>query len=118
MAVSVSSKEQAELLDVDARFLLANERTLLAWVRTALALMAGGLALSQLGPPSETQTAFGVLAVIFGIIMAGFGYIRFRAADSAIRNNRLPSSSYGPLLQVLGVVIFGFVIVLIELVKT
>ena len=35
-------------LDVDARFLLANERTLLAWVRTSLTLLAAGVGTLQL----------------------------------------------------------------------
>ena len=35
-------------LDVDARFLLADERTLLAWVRTSLTLLAAGVGTLQL----------------------------------------------------------------------
>ena len=35
-------------IDIDVRFLLANERTLLAWIRTAVTLQAGGLAVTQL----------------------------------------------------------------------
>lgn len=36
-------------VEVDARFLPANERTLLAWVQTALGLIAFGGAASQVG---------------------------------------------------------------------
>ena len=38
-------------MDVDARFLLANERTLLAWVRTSLTLLAAGVGTLQLIEP-------------------------------------------------------------------
>lgn len=38
----------ADRLDVDARFLLADERTLLAWVRAALTLLAAGFAVQEL----------------------------------------------------------------------
>jgi putative membrane protein len=104
-------------LDPDVRFLLANERTLLAWVRTALALIAGGLALTQFGGMSTTRTLFGAGAVLFGAGMAALGYVRFKAADSAIRTGQLPDIGRGPLLQVTGVVFIALFVAGIELVR-
>ncbi len=95
--------DDPQTLDVDVRFLLANERTLLAWVRTAIALEAGGIALTQLSKHDNTSIA-GVVILLLGGVIAIFGYTRFRAADRAIRNHHLPRSGYGPLLQVLFVV--------------
>jgi uncharacterized membrane protein YidH (DUF202 family) len=40
-------KKTPAQLDIDIRFLLANDRTLLAWIRTSLAVLAGGLVLMQ-----------------------------------------------------------------------
>jgi len=110
----VKSKH-AEKLDVDVRFLLANERTLLAWVRTALAIMAGGLAFSQFS--SGENDFFGVLSVAFGAIMTLFGYARYRIADAAIRNGHLPTQGTGPFIQVAGVVVFAIVIIAVEVVS-
>lgn len=106
--------KDAELLDVDARFLLANDRTLLSWVRTALAIMAGGLAFSQFGNHSQVQSRIGVVATLFGAIVTILGYIRYRAADKAIRAGELPNTGNGPLLQVVGVICFALIIVIIE----
>lgn len=102
------------MLDVDVRFLLANERTLLAWVRTALALMAGGLVLTQLDD-STARVVFGIIAIMAGATMATIGYVRFRSADEAIRQGRLPDPGRGPVLQVIGVIIFAIFIALVEL---
>lgn len=109
-----TSAEAAEMLDPDVRFLLANERTLLAWVRTGLALMAGGLALTQLGSHPFTRFGLGALAVTIGAVMAVSGYVRYRAADKAIRAAQLPAAGRGPLLQVIAVVIFAAIVVAIE----
>lgn len=109
-----SKPGKRELLDVDVRFLLANERTLLAWVRTALALMAGGLVLTQLDD-SSARVLFGVVAILTGAAMATIGYVRFRSADEAIRQGRLPDPGHGPALQVVGVIIFAIIIALVEL---
>ncbi|HJQ08757.1 MAG TPA: DUF202 domain-containing protein [Candidatus Saccharimonadales bacterium] len=105
----------AAMLDPDVRFLLANERTLLAWIRTALALMAGGLALTQFGQKSALQVSFGIAAILLGALMAVAGYIRFKAADRAIRAGRLPAAGHGPTLQVMGVIISSLVIASVEL---
>jgi putative membrane protein len=92
-------------LDPDIRFLLANERTLLAWIRTALALLAGGLAFTQFDGKTPAQTNMGLTIMGLGAIVALIGYSRFRAADRAIRSNRLPKPGYGPILQVGAVVL-------------
>jgi putative membrane protein len=107
----------SDMLDPDVRFLLANERTLLAWVRTALAVIAGGLALTQLGTASSAKTGFGAGAVLFGAGMAALGYIRFRAADRAIRVGALPEVGWGPLMQVAGVVVIAAAIVTVEVIQ-
>ena len=112
-----SGVSEAEILDPDIRFLLANERTLLAWVRTGLGFIAGGLALTQLGRNAATQIYLGIGAIFLGAIVAISGYVRFRAADRAIRAAQLPLQGYGPLLQVIAVIVFALVAVLIEMLR-
>jgi putative membrane protein len=101
-------------LDIDIRFLLANERTLLAWIRTGLALQAGGFALAHFSDGSTSGEAAGILAILFGGAMAVIGYSRFRAADKAIRDGRLPRQGVGPTLEVGIVVLTAIVLALIE----
>lgn len=87
---SSNKQHKPERLDPDVRFLLANERTLLAWIRTAIAVIAGGVALTQFGSDSTIRMVTGVSAIVLGISLASFGYIRFRDADKAIRRGELP----------------------------
>jgi putative membrane protein len=105
------------LFDPDARFLLANERTLLAWVRTALTLVAGGLILTQLADTSTMRLGVGVTAILSGAIMAVLGYVRFRAADRAIRAAQLPIRGRGPAIQVLMVIGFAIAIAAVEVIR-
>ena len=88
-----------DMLDPDARFLLANERTFLAWVRTALAVLIGGIALTQLGHDSTAQDTVGMAVILLGGLMALVGYSRFHAADKAIRAGELPEVGREPLIQ-------------------
>ena len=99
-------------LDIDIRFLLANERTLLAWVRTGLALIGGGLAvgLTARDHPKMIIVAFG--AIIMGGLLNFVGYLRYRAADSAIRNGELPPTGIAGLLVVAGATCFSAAILL------
>lgn len=99
-------------LDVDIRFLLANDRTLLAWVRTALAIEAGGLVLIQIYPEHRLM---GIGVLFAGAIVALIGYSRYRAADRAIREHRLPHKGYGPTIEVALVVFIAVVIGIAEL---
>lgn len=100
-------KKPAHDLDIDIRFLLANERTLLAWIRTALALIAGGVAVAFISTDSHFGAIAGIGAVAFGGMLAAIGYVRYQVADAAIRAGKLPSTGIGGLLVVLGVVVFA-----------
>jgi putative membrane protein len=102
-------------LDVDARFLLANERTFLAWVRTALAILIGGIALTQLGHDSTAQGIIGMTVIILGGFMAVVGYLRFHAADRAIREGRLPEVGREPLVQATAIITVAGVLVVTHL---
>jgi putative membrane protein len=111
-------KSQADL-DVDVRFLLANERTLLAWIRTSLALLAGGFALAHIsGDVSTVGRAAGIVAVIFGGTLSLIGYSRFRAADRAIRGGYLPRRGIGPAIEVGLVVLVAIVLAILQLVDS
>jgi putative membrane protein len=102
-------------LDPDARFLLANERTFLAWVRTSLAVLVGGIALAQLGHNSTEKNVVGMAVIVLGGFMALVGYLRFRAADKAIREGRLPVTGREPLIQAGGIAIVALALVVTHL---
>jgi len=99
-------------IDVDIRFLLANDRTLLAWIRTSLAVEAGGLVLMQL---HRDHVYLGVAVLAAGAAVALIGYSRYRAADKAIRAGRLPHAGHGPAIEVLLVVGLAVVLGIAEL---
>jgi putative membrane protein len=96
-----------EKLDIDIRFLLANERTLLAWVRTSLVVEVGGVALIQI---HRYNPFIGGSILLLGAVVALIGYHRYRAADRAIRDNRVPAGGAGPALQVIAVVAIAIAI--------
>jgi putative membrane protein len=102
---------ESESLDVDARFLLANERTLLAWIRTSIAVEAGGIALIQV---HKHHSYLGVSVLLFGGFVALIGYQRYRSANQAIRSNKLPPEGIGPALQVICVVLTALVLAAAE----
>lgn len=101
-----------EMIDPDVRFLLANERTLLAWIRTALAVVAGGVALTQIGKDSNAQNIIGIAAIMLGGFMAVVGYIRFQAADKAIRRGELPTIGREPIIQAASVAVIAFALII------
>jgi len=108
----MNNKEQSERLDVDTRFLLANERTLLAWIRTSLAVEAGGVALAAL---HKQHAVLGVIVLLCGAAVALIGYHRFIAADRAIRSGKMPPTGSGPAIQVFGVVIVALVLAVAQI---
>lgn len=111
MARKLQTKS-AEELDVDARFLLANERTMLAWVRTGLTVIAGGIAVAFLYGDSTLVTITGTGAIIFGGLLSFVGYLRYKKADVAIRSGELPPTGHGIVFVVFGVVIFSVLLIL------
>lgn len=112
MAKTKKKQPVKDRLDVDARFLLANERTLLAWIRTALAVLAGGIALIQISDEDKaTQSVIGTAVVLLGAFMAVIGYVRFHAADRAIRRGELPSLGHEPFIQTGGVIVVALALV-------
>ena len=102
-------------LDIDVRFLLANERTLLAWLRTALTLMAGGVALAQFAGDRPILQAIGVGLLMLGSVGGLIGFARFRATGRAIRERQLPAPGHGPALMTAGVVALAAVLVAVYL---
>ena len=106
------SKRSRQDLDIDIRFLLANERTLLAWVRTGLTLIAGGVALAFIATDAGYGTVAGIGAIAFGGALALIGYIRYQVADAAIRSGNLPPTGISGILVVAGVVLFALALVI------
>ena len=104
-------------LDIDVRFLLANERTLLAWVRTGLTLIAGGVAVAFIVPEPGYGAVAGLGAIAFGGLLAIIGYVRYQVADVAIRKGTLPPSGVGSIVVVLGVIAFAVALILVREMK-
>jgi len=97
-------------LDVDVRFLLANERTMLAWLRTALTLLAGGVALVHFAEDRTVLSVVGVGLLLLGTICCVTGYVRYRAAGRAIRAGQLPAAGLGPAVLTAGIVALAVIL--------
>lgn len=108
----MEDKKGQDQLDVDIRFLLANERTLLAWIRTSLAVVAGGVALATV---HRHHAYIGVTILLLGAGSALIGYHRYHVADRSIRRHHLPPSGNGPRLQVIGIVVIAVVLAIAQL---
>ena len=108
------NKRSAEELDVDVRFLLANERTLLAWIRTGLTVLAGGAAVAFIYIHSVIGAVVGIATIIFGGALSVIGYQRYRLADRAIRSGELPQTGKGALGVVVAVVVFTIALIMVR----
>jgi putative membrane protein len=100
----------------DPRFSLSNERTFLAWIRTSLALLAGGVALDavDLEGPRGLQSAVAVALVVTGLFGAGVAWMRWAAAERAMRLHRpLPGTAALAVLAVVMMVIAAALVVLL-----
>jgi putative membrane protein len=101
--------DPGDRLDVDVRFLLANERTLLAWVRTALTLLAGGVALIYVNPE---LFPIGLMLLGLGTVAGIVGYRRYEAAERAIRSGRMIGRGKGPALITVGVIVVALLLII------
>jgi putative membrane protein len=97
-------------VDVDARFLLANERTVLAWLRTSVALLAAGAAVHEFGERIDGNSAIGFVLILLGGAAGLVGGRRYRQADVAIRRGELPPGGRMPMLLVWAVVVVAVVL--------
>lgn len=110
----MSNNTDQSTLDVDVRFLLANERTLLAWLRTGLALIAGGVALAFLATASQWGAWAGMGAIAFGGTLGFVGFLRYKVADKAIRHGELPPSGMGEVVAIIVVAVFAGILLAIS----
>jgi putative membrane protein len=90
-------RSQADL-DVDARFLLANERTLLAWIRTSLTFVVAGFAVQQFATNLQSREVVALVLMLLGGVSAASGTARYLASDRALRAGRLPAVGRWPVL--------------------
>ena len=105
-------------LDVDARFLLANERTLLAWVRTALAFLAAGIGVQQFATDLPGRNAIAVLLLVIGTMCAAAGAQRFWHADHALRAGDLPHVGLVPMIVAVLLVVISVAAIVAVIVDT
>jgi putative membrane protein len=114
----IGAVQPPEDLDVDARFLLANERTLLAWTRTALALLAGAVGVFQFGDRLAGDVALTLVLVVLGAGTALAGTRRYLETDRAIRAGRLPARGSAPVLLAGAVVLLAAGLLVAVVVET
>jgi putative membrane protein len=112
-----SARTHHERVDVDTRFLLANERTLLAWVRTGLSLIAVGLAVLQFATDLPARVPIGVVFMLAGSAASFAGWRRYGAADAAIRSGRLPAHGRAPQALALSIAALGVAVLLVLLTR-
>ena len=99
-------------VDVDYRFILANERTFLAWIRTALGVIAGGVALDQFviveGDEGAIR-ALAIAAIALGAVIAITGTVRWSRADRAMRAQQ-------PMPRSRGIIVVGAAVAVIAVI--
>jgi putative membrane protein len=105
-------------VEVDYRFLLANERTYLAYLRTSLSLQVAGLAVLQFltQAHSSLRYALGIVLVAVGSLMALIGMLRHRSNEQAIRAGRElvpPRATVGIALAIVGVPLLAALLIAI-----
>jgi inner membrane protein YidH len=86
---------------------LANERTYLAWWRTGIAALAAGFAIGRIVPEvvggtSWPYIALGTALAAAGLVAIGYGVVRYRELDAALREDREPSAGDAVLLVLAG----------------
>ncbi|HEX7716924.1 MAG TPA: DUF202 domain-containing protein [Marmoricola sp.] len=103
--------------DPDVRFSLANERTLLAYQRTAIGLVAAAVAVSHFLDDGVLSLVMACILLAGGAVAAIGGYLRYLAADRAIREGRPLSHAFTPMLISAGLVL-GLVVAAIYVVTS
>ena len=68
------------------RTILANERTLLSYFRTGFGFAAGGLTLLKFFPDDQLLWWTGMVLMVAGLLVTGFGIYRFLTFTSRMRS--------------------------------
>lgn len=93
----------------DYRFSFANERTFLAWIRTSMGFLAAAVALDvvAISIPDPMERALVLVLVSLGLSSAATAWLRWAAAERAIRHKApLPSMGFAIVL-VFGLMLAG-----------
>jgi putative membrane protein len=106
--------------DATRRTHLANERTYLAWWRTGLTALASAVAVGRVVPSltHETRWPYAILGAGFallGIVAIGYGLVRQRAVQDAVRHGRFEHPHDGVLvaLTLTGVALGALLLVVV-----
>ena len=78
---------------------LANERTQLAWLRTSANVVVVGLAVARFADGGEVTAASlvaGGVLILVGAVGVGYGTLRYRRADAAIRRGDIEGGQRQP----------------------
>ncbi|MEP6815355.1 MAG: DUF202 domain-containing protein [Marmoricola sp.] len=88
----------------DPRLTMANERTFLAWIRTSLAMVAGGVGVQAFAGeaiPAWLRVAVSCLLLVIGAALALGAFVRWRAAEAAMRRgDALTVTALAPFVSV------------------
>lgn len=113
---SASGPEEAQTLEPDYRFTLANERTFLAWQRTSLGLLAASVAVVQFMPELPIPGMRYLLGAVVGVLAmltAATGLHRWTQVDHAIRHDRPLPRLAAPLYLTWGLILIGMATVVL-----
>ena len=96
--------------DAVRRTRLANERTYLAWLRTGIASLATALAVGRLLPALTggrdwPYAAIGAGWAIVGIIIVGYGLVRWRDVEGAVERGEFAPLSARAVLAITGLAV-------------
>jgi putative membrane protein len=100
-----------EARDATRRTRLANERTLLAWSRSGLTALAVALATGKVVPDlahHATRWPYAVVGVgyaLLGVAYIGYGYLRQREVEAALRAGRYAHADAGVVAVLTGVAV-------------
>jgi len=98
----------------DYRFSLAIERTFLAWIRSSPALLGAGVAIDavDLDISAGMQRLSAGILVVLGILAAVAAWLRWAAAERAVRTGtQLPSLAFTVVIP-LGLILAALIVVL------
>ena len=101
----VHAMEERDNVGSAARDQLANERTFLAWVRTGLGLIGVGVVLAKLVEVGTTTQIGGLAFVLWGTLLLGYAFVRYRAVTSMLERGKFRAAAFGPIF----VTVAGFI---------